>query len=97
MAAQEEGWMLRVWLTMALTITAMATAIAEEKPEQELSAYKGLSASDLRAAYCIYNDKIFTKGAEICVRKGAALKCEGGAWTVVTNVCATAPDAHPAF
>jgi hypothetical protein len=80
-----------------LSATIIGPALAQEKPEQEASSYKGLSGAELKSTYCIYNDKLFTKGSEICVRKGAALKCEGGNWAVVANVCQTAPDAHPAF
>jgi hypothetical protein len=93
----KEERMFRAWLGVALSMALIGPAIAQEKSDQDTSAYKGLSAAELRAAYCVYNDKLFSKGSEICVRKGAALKCEGGTWATVTNVCTTAPDAHPAF
>ncbi len=89
--------MFRVWLAPVLGTMMIAAAFAQDKPEQDTSSYKGLSGTELKATYCIYNDKLFTKGSEICVRKGAGLKCEGGAWAVVTNICQSAPDAHPAF
>ncbi len=89
--------MSRTWLALAFGFATLCAAFAQDKPEQDTSSYKGLSGAELKSTYCIYNDKLFTKGAEICVRKGGGLKCEGGSWAVVTNICASAPDAHPAF
>ncbi len=93
--------MFRAWpvigAALVLTAAAASAALAQDKPDAEPSSYKGLSAADLRAAFCIYNDKLFSKGAEICVRKGVAIKCEGGTWAPIPNSCLSAPDAHPAF
>ncbi len=92
--------MFRAWPIMAaaLALTVVATTgRAQDKPDSEPSSYKGLSAAELRTAYCVYNDKLFSKGAEICARQGVAIKCEGGTWAPVPNSCLRAPDAHPAF
>lgn len=89
--------MFRPLLAFGLGLAITSSALAQDKSDQDISAYKGLSATELKSTYCIYNDKLFTKGAEICVRKGAGLKCEGGSWSVIANVCLGAPDAHPAF
>lgn len=62
-----------------VSVAVMAMVVASAASAQNVSvdgagARASLTAVELRE-YCVFNNKIFSQGVEICVRKGVAYRC----------------------
>jgi hypothetical protein len=112
MVARLEAQRRDAAMARLLTLTGVAIALvssaafAQDRTvvgAETAGVSSSLTGEELKS-YCVFNNKIFSQGVDICVRKGIAYKCNGpsadgkvpiASWSAVSSTCLSGSELPP--